>query len=131
MRAGLAMGCEIRRQNVFSRKNYFYPDLPKGYQISQFDLPICEKGSVEIEVKGKTKKIGVTRIHMEEDAGKNLHMDEFSLVNLNRACVPLIEIVSEPDMRSAEEAGAYMRTIYSIVTALGICDGNMQEGNFR
>lgn len=135
IRAGLAMGCEIRKHNVFSRKNYFYPDLPKGYQISQFDLPICEKGHVDIEFKagGKetTKRIGITRIHMEEDAGKNLHMDEFSLVNLNRACVPLIEIVSEPDMRSAEEAGAYMRAVYAIVTAIGVCDGNMQEGNFR
>ncbi len=135
MRAGLALNCEIRRENVFSRKNYFYPDLPKGYQISQFDLPICEKGHIEIEYKadGKetTKRIGITRIHMEEDAGKNLHLDEFSLVNLNRACVPLIEIVSEPDMRSAEEAGAYMRAIHSIVTAIGVCDGNMQEGNFR
>jgi aspartyl-tRNA(Asn)/glutamyl-tRNA(Gln) amidotransferase subunit B len=135
MRAGLAMDCEIRKHNVFSRKNYFYPDLPKGYQISQFDLPICEKGHVDIEYKsgGKemTKRIGITRIHMEEDAGKNLHMDEFSLVNLNRACVPLIEIVSEPDMRSAEEAGAYMRAVHAIVTAIGICDGNMQEGNFR
>jgi aspartyl-tRNA(Asn)/glutamyl-tRNA(Gln) amidotransferase subunit B len=135
IRAGLAMNCEIRKNNVFSRKNYFYPDLPKGYQISQFDLPICEKGHVDIEYKvgGKalTKRIGITRIHMEEDAGKNLHMDEFSLVNLNRACVPLIEIVSEPDMRSSEEAGAYMRAVYGIVTAIGVCDGNMQEGNFR
>ncbi len=135
MRAGLALNCEIRKHNVFSRKNYFYPDLPKGYQISQFDLPICEKGHIDIEYKvdGKetTKRIGITRIHMEEDAGKNLHMDEFSLVNLNRACVPLIEIVSEPDMRSAEEAGAYMRAIHAIVTAIGVCDGNMQEGNFR
>jgi aspartyl-tRNA(Asn)/glutamyl-tRNA(Gln) amidotransferase subunit B len=131
IRAGLALGCEIRRENVFSRKNYFYPDLPKGYQISQFDLPICEKGAIEIETKSGGKKIGITRIHMEEDAGKNLHMDEFSLVNLNRACVPLIEIVSEPDMRSADEAGAYMRAIYSVVTAIGVCDGNMQEGNFR
>lgn len=135
MRAGVALDCEIRRHNVFSRKNYFYPDLPKGYQISQFDLPICEKGYLDIEYKsgGKelTKRVGITRIHMEEDAGKNLHMDEFSLVNLNRACVPLIEIVSEPDMRSSEEAGAYMRAMYAVVTALGICDGNMQEGNFR
>jgi len=135
IRAGLALDCEIRKHNVFSRKNYFYPDLPKGYQISQFDLPICEKGHVDIEYKvdGKEtmKRIGVTRIHMEEDAGKNLHMDEFSLVNLNRACVPLIEIVSEPDMRSSDEAGAYMRAVYGIVTAIGVCDGNMQEGNFR
>lgn len=136
IRAGLALGCKIQKENVFSRKNYFYPDLPKGYQISQFDKPICEGGSVDIETKdssGKdvTKRIGITRIHMEEDAGKNVHLEEFSLVNLNRACVPLIEIVSEPDMRSPEEAGAYMRQMHSIVTAIGVCDGNMQEGNFR
>jgi len=136
IRAGLALDCKIQKHNVFSRKNYFYPDLPKGYQISQFDKPICEHGKVEIEFKdasGKevTKTIGITRIHMEEDAGKNVHLEDFSLVNLNRACVPLIEIVSEPDMRSPEEAGAYMRLIHSIVTAIGVCDGNMQEGNFR
>jgi aspartyl-tRNA(Asn)/glutamyl-tRNA(Gln) amidotransferase subunit B len=136
IRAGLALDCKIQKHNVFSRKNYFYPDLPKGYQISQFDKPICEHGKVEIEFKdgsGKdvTKTIGVTRIHMEEDAGKNVHLEDFSLVNLNRACVPLIEIVSEPDMRSPEEAGAYMRQVHSIVTAIGVCDGNMQEGNFR
>lgn len=135
IKTGLAVNCTINPENVFSRKNYFYPDLPKGYQISQFDKPICEKGFVDIEWKsgGKEhqKRIGITRIHMEEDAGKNVHMDEFSLVNLNRACVPLIEIVSEPDMRSPEEAGAYMRAMHAIVTALGVCDGNMQEGNFR
>lgn len=131
IRAGLSMGCKINSLNVFSRKNYFYPDLPKGYQISQYDKPICEKGFIDIHLKEGTKRIGVTRIHMEEDAGKNLHMDEFSLVNLNRACVPLIEIVSEPDMRTPEEAGEYMRAVHSIVTAIGVCDGNMQEGNFR
>jgi len=130
-KAGLAMGCQIRENSVFSRKNYFYPDLPKGYQISQFDKPICENGMVEIDVGKDKKTVRVQRIHMEEDAGKNLHMDDFSLVNLNRACVPLIEIVSEPDMRSPEEAGAYMRAVHAIVTTIGVCDGNLQEGNFR
>ncbi len=132
IRAGLATESHIRLKNVFSRKNYFYPDLPKGYQISQFDKPICEHGVLEIEATGGgTKRIEIQRIHMEEDAGKNLHLSGFSLVNLNRACVPLIEIVSGPDMRSAEEAGAYLRGLYAIVTAIGICDGNLQEGNFR
>jgi aspartyl-tRNA(Asn)/glutamyl-tRNA(Gln) amidotransferase subunit B len=138
VKAGLALGCEIKKHNVFSRKNYFYPDLPKAYQISQYDLPICENGFLDIELEGtgkdKTptvKRIRVQRIHMEEDAGKNLHMDEFSLVNLNRAGVPLIEIVSHPDMRNPEEAGAYLRTLHAIITTIGVCDGNMQEGNFR
>lgn len=135
VRAGLAIGCTINRENVFARKNYFYPDLPKGYQISQFDRPICENGTVEIEVeaggKATVKTIRVQRIHIEEDAGKNVHMGGYSLVNLNRAGVPLVEIVSAPDLQSPEEAGAYMRAVYSIVTYLGICDGNLQEGNFR
>ena len=132
VKAGLAVGCEIMKENVFSRKNYFYPDLPKAYQISQYDKPICENGHVDIEIEGgETKRIRVQRIHMEEDAGKNLHMDEFSLVNLNRAGVPLIEIVTHPDMRNPEEAGAYLRALHGIVTTIGVCDGNMQEGNFR
>ena len=131
IRAGLATESHIRLKNVFARKNYFYPDLPKGYQISQYDKPICEKGRLQIETSKGTKTIEIQRIHMEEDAGKNLHLSGFSLVNLNRACVPLIEIVSGPDMRSAEEAGAYLRALYAIVTAIGICDGNLQEGNFR
>ncbi|MGK5084144.1 Asp-tRNA(Asn)/Glu-tRNA(Gln) amidotransferase subunit GatB [Bdellovibrionota bacterium FG-1] len=132
IKAGLATGCEIRQRNVFARKNYFYPDLPRGYQISQFEKPICEKGWLEIETGSDLKrKIGIHRIHMEEDAGKNVHMAGYSLVNLNRAGVPLIEIVSEPDLRSSEEAGAYLRSLHAIVTALEICDGNMQNGNFR
>ena len=130
---GLATGCEINLKSVFARKNYFYPDLPKGYQISQFELPICEHGRVDIEVGDEKKTIGVTRIHMEEDAGKNIHSaaDNASFVDLNRTGVPLIEIVSEPDMRSAEEAVAYLKVIRSILLYLGICDGNMDEGSFR
>ncbi|MCM0606751.1 MAG: Asp-tRNA(Asn)/Glu-tRNA(Gln) amidotransferase subunit GatB [Xanthomonadaceae bacterium] len=132
IKAGLATGCEIRPKSVFSRKHYFYPDLPKGYQISQYDLPICEHGKLEIELKnGESKTITIQRIHIEEDAGKNLHMSGYSLVNLNRAGVPLIEVVSGPDMRSSEEAVAYLKSLYAIVTYLGVCDGNLQEGNFR
>ncbi len=130
---GIAIECEINRKSVFARKNYFYPDLPKGYQTSQFDLPICEHGRVEIVTAKGPKTIGVTRIHMEEDAGKNIHSatDNASYVDLNRACVPLIEIVSEPDMRSAEEAVAYLKALRSILVYLDICDGNMEEGSFR
>ncbi|ADU63130.1 MAG: Asp-tRNA(Asn)/Glu-tRNA(Gln) amidotransferase subunit GatB [Pseudodesulfovibrio sp.] len=130
---GLATGCEVNLTSVFARKNYFYPDLPKGYQISQFELPICERGQVAIEVDGQRKVIGLTRIHMEEDAGKNIHSaaENASFVDLNRAGVPLIEIVSEPDMRSAEEAVAYLKELRSILLYLGICDGNMEEGSFR
>ncbi|MFZ5427269.1 MAG: Asp-tRNA(Asn)/Glu-tRNA(Gln) amidotransferase subunit GatB [Thermodesulfobacteriota bacterium] len=130
---GMAIGCAINPVSVFARKNYFYPDLPKGYQISQYELPICEHGKVDILVDGKAKTIGVTRIHMEEDAGKNIHSatDNVSYVDLNRACVPLIEIVSEPDMRSADEAVAYLKELRSILVYLGICDGNMEEGSFR
>jgi aspartyl-tRNA(Asn)/glutamyl-tRNA(Gln) amidotransferase subunit B len=131
VRAGLATGCRINLKNVFSRKNYFYPDLPKGYQISQFDLPICENGFLNIETSRGAKKVNIQRIHMEEDAGKSVHMSGYSLVNLNRAGVPLCEIVSGPDMSTSEEAGAYLRGLYSVVTYLGICDGNLQEGNFR
>ena len=130
---GLATGCEINRKSVFARKNYFYPDLPKGYQISQFELPICEHGKVEIEVDGERKVVGLTRIHMEEDAGKNIHSaaDNASYVDLNRTGVPLIEIVSEPDMRSAEEAVAYLKSLRSILLYLDINDGNLEEGSFR
>jgi aspartyl-tRNA(Asn)/glutamyl-tRNA(Gln) amidotransferase subunit B len=131
VRAGLATGCRINLKNVFSRKNYFYPDLPKGYQISQFDQPICENGFLNIETSRGPKKVPIQRIHMEEDAGKSVHMSGYSLVNLNRAGVPLCEIVSGPDMSTSEEAGAYLRGLYSVVTYLGICDGNLQEGNFR
>lgn len=134
IKAGLATDCEINRRSVFARKHYFYPDSPKGYQTSQHDRPLCEHGFLDIEFGtdgDKTKRVGITRIHMEEDAGKNVHLSGFSLVNLNRAGVPLIEVVSEPDMRSADEAGAYLRKLYAIVTTLGVCDGNLQEGNFR
>jgi aspartyl-tRNA(Asn)/glutamyl-tRNA(Gln) amidotransferase subunit B len=130
---GMAVDCAVNPVSVFARKNYFYPDLPKGYQISQYELPICERGRVDILVDGQAKTIGVTRIHMEEDAGKNIHSatDNVSYVDLNRACVPLIEIVSEPDMRSSDEAVAYLKELRSILVYLGICDGNMEEGSFR
>ena len=131
---GLATNATIARRSVFARKNYFYPDLPKGYQISQYELPIVERGEIRIELDdGSTKRIGITRAHLEEDAGKSLH-DVYSGetgVDLNRAGVPLLEIVSEPDIRSAREATAYMRAIHSIVRYLRICDGNMEEGSFR
>ncbi|MDX1454918.1 MAG: Asp-tRNA(Asn)/Glu-tRNA(Gln) amidotransferase subunit GatB, partial [Gammaproteobacteria bacterium] len=131
---GLAIGAEVAERSVFARKNYFYPDLPKGYQISQFELPIVGKGSVEIELEdGSTKVIGVTRAHLEEDAGKSLHEDFHGMtgVDLNRAGTPLLEIVSEPDLRSAKEAVAYMKKIHTLVRYLEISDGNMQEGSFR
>ncbi|MEJ1398075.1 MAG: Asp-tRNA(Asn)/Glu-tRNA(Gln) amidotransferase subunit GatB [Candidatus Sedimenticola sp. (ex Thyasira tokunagai)] len=131
---GCAIGAELGRRSVFARKNYFYPDLPKGYQISQFELPIVGKGAVEILLEsGDAKTIGVTRAHLEEDAGKSLHEDFHgkSGVDLNRAGTPLLEIVSEPDMSSAKEAVAYARKIHQIVQYLGICDGNMAEGSFR
>jgi len=130
---GLATGCAINPVSVFARKNYFYPDLPKGYQTSQFEQPICEHGHIDIAVDGQTKRIGITRIHMEEDAGKNIHSaaDNLSYVDLNRACVPLIEIVSEPDMRSPEEVVAYLKALRAILVYLDVCDGNMEEGSFR
>lgn len=131
---GLAVGANVARRSVFARKNYFYPDLPKGYQISQYELPIVERGQIEIELDdGSSKTIGITRAHLEEDAGKSLH-EEFQHmtgIDLNRAGTPLLEIVSEPDLRSAKEAVAYMKKIHSLVRYLGICDGNMQEGSFR
>jgi aspartyl-tRNA(Asn)/glutamyl-tRNA(Gln) amidotransferase subunit B len=133
VRMGLATHCEIRERSIFARKNYFYPDLPKGYQISQYETPICHNGWIDVELAdGSLKRIGITRIHMEEDSGKSIH--DFgidTLVDLNRAGVPLIEIVSEPDMRSSEEGYAYLTMIKSIVTYLGICDGNMEEGSLR
>ena len=131
---GLATHAELGRKSVFARKNYFYPDLPKGYQISQYELPIVGKGAVEIELEdGTTKTIGVTRAHLEEDAGKSLHEDfqGMSGIDLNRAGTPLLEIVSEPDLRSAKEAVAYAKKIHTLVRYLEICDGNMQEGSFR
>ncbi len=130
---GLAIDAKINRRSVFARKNYFYPDLPKGYQISQFELPIIGKGQLTIEVDGKERVIGITRAHLEEDAGKSLHEDFHGLsgIDLNRAGTPLLEIVSEPDMRSPEEAVAYLKKIHKLVRYLEICDGNMQEGSFR
>ncbi|WP_445367014.1 Asp-tRNA(Asn)/Glu-tRNA(Gln) amidotransferase subunit GatB [Methylomonas sp. BW4-1] len=130
---GLAIDAEIAPHSVFARKNYFYPDLPKGYQISQFELPIVGNGHLDIEVDGVSKRIGITRAHLEEDAGKSLHEDFHGLtgIDLNRAGTPLLEIVSEPDMRSAKEAVAYMRKLHELVRYLEICDGNMQEGSFR
>lgn len=133
IRLGLALDAKINQKNVFARKNYFYPDLPKGYQISQMDLPIVEGGQLKILVGEQDKVIGVTRAHMEEDAGKSLHEDFHGLsgIDLNRAGTPLLEVVSEPDMRSVDEALAYVKALYALVTWLGICDGNMQEGSFR
>jgi aspartyl-tRNA(Asn)/glutamyl-tRNA(Gln) amidotransferase subunit B len=130
---GLAIGAEINHKSVFARKNYFYPDLPKGYQISQFEIPIVGKGQLKINVDGEEKIIGVTRAHLEEDAGKSLHEDFHGMsgIDLNRAGTPLLEIVSEPDMRSAKEAVAYLKSLHELVRYLEICDGNMQEGSFR
>ncbi|HIC47493.1 MAG TPA: Asp-tRNA(Asn)/Glu-tRNA(Gln) amidotransferase subunit GatB [Methylophaga aminisulfidivorans] len=131
---GLAVDAEISDRSVFARKNYFYPDLPKGYQISQYELPVVGKGHINIELEDGTEKvIGITRAHLEEDAGKSLHedFDGETGIDLNRAGTPLLEIVSEPDMRSAKEAVAYMKKIHSLVRYLEICDGNMQEGSFR
>jgi len=134
VKLGLAIGAQISPRSVFARKNYFYPDLPKGYQISQYELPVVAKGRLDIELEdGTTKTVGITRAHLEEDAGKSLHEDFHGLtgVDLNRAGTPLLEIVSEPDMRSAKEAVAYMKKLHSLVRYLEICDGNMQEGSFR
>jgi aspartyl-tRNA(Asn)/glutamyl-tRNA(Gln) amidotransferase subunit B len=134
LKFGLAVDADIAERSVFARKNYFYPDLPKGYQISQFELPVVGKGHINIELEdGSEKVVGITRAHLEEDAGKSLHEDFHGQtgIDLNRAGTPLLEIVSEPDMRSAKEAVAYMRKIHSLVRYLEICDGNMQEGSFR
>ncbi|WP_024789058.1 Asp-tRNA(Asn)/Glu-tRNA(Gln) amidotransferase subunit GatB [Lebetimonas sp. JH292] len=128
---GKAVNATINKRSIFARKNYFYPDLPKGYQISQFEIPIVEHGELFIEADGKTKRIGITRAHLEEDAGKNIHEDEYSKVDLNRCSTPLLEIVSEPDMRSSDEAIAYLKKLHSVVKYLGISDANMQEGSFR
>jgi aspartyl-tRNA(Asn)/glutamyl-tRNA(Gln) amidotransferase subunit B len=137
IKAGLSTNCTITPRSVFARKNYFYPDLPKGYQISQFEAPVCQRGWLDIQVEGHDlKRIGITRIHMEEDAGKLVHGDLSGLadgtgVDLNRACTPLLEVVSEPDLRSSDEAVVYLKKVHQIVTWLGICDGNMEEGSFR
>ncbi|MGB8078185.1 MAG: Asp-tRNA(Asn)/Glu-tRNA(Gln) amidotransferase subunit GatB, partial [Gallionella sp.] len=137
---GLAVGAHIASRSVFARKNYFYPDLPKGYQISQFDLPVVGQGALTIQVeplsgnaKPYEKVVRITRAHLEEDAGKSVHGEFRGMtgIDLNRAGTPLLEIVSEPDMRSAAEAVAYARTLHSLVRWIGICDGNMQEGSFR
>ncbi len=130
---GLSLEAEISHHSVFARKNYFYPDLPKGYQISQFEYPIVGKGHLDIQINNTVKRVGITRAHLEEDAGKSLHEDfkGMSGIDLNRAGTPLLEIVSEPDLRSAEEAVAYLKTLHSLVRYLGISDGNMQEGSFR
>src|SRR5436190_17851904 len=132
IRFGLAIGGTINRRSVFARKNYFYPDLPKGYQISQFESPVVQGGSLRIVVGEAEKTIRLTRAHLEEDAGKSVHeLDRLSGIDLNRAGTPLLEIVSEPDLRSAREAVAYARTLHALVVWIGICDGNMQEGSFR
>ncbi len=132
IRAGRALGCTIRPSSIFARKNYFYPDLPKGYQISQYDQPICEHGQLAVETAAGEKTIRILRIHMEEDAGKSTHDPHGdSLVDLNRAGVPLLEIVSEPDLRDAEEAAEYLRTLRDILVYLGVNDGNLEEGSFR
>jgi len=129
---GTAINAKVHKKSIFNRKNYFYPDLPKGYQISQFEIPVVEGGEVVIDFDdGSTKKIGVTRAHLEEDAGKNTHQGLFSHVDLNRAGTPLLEIVSEPDMRSADEAIRYLKKLHAIVRYLNISDANMQEGSFR
>jgi aspartyl-tRNA(Asn)/glutamyl-tRNA(Gln) amidotransferase subunit B len=133
IRFGLATHCTIAPRSVFARKNYFYPDLPKGYQISQYELPIVHSGYIDLAMQDGEKRIGITRAHLEEDAGKSLHEDFAGMtgIDLNRAGTPLLEIVSEPDLRSAQEAGIYMRAIHRLVRYLEICDGNMQEGSFR
>jgi aspartyl-tRNA(Asn)/glutamyl-tRNA(Gln) amidotransferase subunit B len=131
---GLAIDAAVSRRSVFARKNYFYPDLPKGYQISQYELPVVAKGHLDVMLDdGSVKRIGITRAHLEEDAGKSVHegFSGVSAIDLNRAGTPLLEIVSEPDMRSAKEAVAYMKKVHTLVRYLGICDGNMQEGSFR
>lgn len=133
IRTGLATHCSINSYSRFARKNYFYPDLPKGYQISQYELPLCEKGYIEIIVDGSVKRIGITRIHLEEDAGKNLHQSSAnaSLVDLNRAGTPLIEIVSDPDIRSPIEAVEYLKKLRAILRYIGVSDADMEKGNFR
>lgn len=133
IKLGLSVGAQINSPSIFARKNYFYPDLPKGYQISQYELPLVQGGSVQIQVDGVEKSIRLTRAHLEEDAGKSLHEDFHGMsgIDLNRAGTPLLEIVSEPDMRSSAEAVAYAKTLHALVRWIGICDGNMQEGSFR
>ena len=132
VRVGLALGCRVRPVSLFARKNYFYPDLPKGYQISQYDQPICEEGKLEVQTAAGERTVRIRRAHLEEDAGKSVHdAGGESLVDLNRAGVPLLEIVSEPDLRSSEEAAEYLRTLRDVLVYLGVNDGNLEEGSFR
>lgn len=131
IRTGLALNCKIKNTSVFARKQYFYPDLPKGYQISQFDLPLCENGYVEFILDGQLRKVNLERAHMEEDAGKSTHAGTYSLINYNRAGVPLLEIVSAPDMRSPQEAAEYARAVRQILRYTEVCDGNLEEGSMR
>lgn len=131
IKTGLALGCKIRPKSVFSRKNYFYPDLPKGYQISQYDQPTCEHGELSFYIGDSKKTVSITRAHLEEDAGKSTHFGQYTLINYNRAGVPLLEIVSGPDLRSAQEASEYAKTIRNIVQYLDVCDGNLEEGSLR
>ena len=132
VRAAVALGCTIEEKSIFARKNYFYPDLPKGYQISQYEEPFSKHGSLEIELDGVARRVGITRVHMEEDAGKNVHgVGGDSLVDLNRAGVPLVEIVGEPDLRSSAEAEAYLRALRDVLVFIGVNDGNLEEGSFR
>ncbi len=131
IKTGLALGCKIREKSVFSRKNYFYPDLSKGYQISQYDQPTCEHGELYFYVNDTKKTVSITRAHLEEDAGKSTHFGQYTLINYNRAGIPLLEIVSGPDLRSAQEAAEYAKTIRNIVQYLDVCDGNLEEGSLR
>ena len=132
VRTAAALGCTIHEKSIFARKNYFYPDLPKGYQISQYEEPFSSKGALDVEVGQDTRRIGITRVHMEEDAGKNVHgVGGDSLVDLNRAGVPLVEIVGEPELRSSAEAAAYLRTLRDLLVFIGVNDGNLEEGSFR
>ena len=131
VRMGLALNCHIRGKSRFARKNYFYPDLPKGYQISQYDEPLCQEGYVEFFVNDEKKRVRIERAHMEEDAGKSTHHGDYSLINLNRAGVPLLEIVSGPDLRTPQEAAEYARSVRQILRYLGVCDGNLEEGSMR
>jgi len=131
VRTALALSCSIRQESRFARKNYFYPDLPKGYQISQYDEPFSDHGHLEIELDGAKKTVGITRVHMEEDAGKNVHLQSASVVDLNRSGVALVEIVGDPDLRSGAEAAEYLRTLREILVFIGVNDGNLEEGSFR
>jgi aspartyl-tRNA(Asn)/glutamyl-tRNA(Gln) amidotransferase subunit B len=131
IKTGLALGCKINERSVFSRKNYFYPDLPKGYQISQYDQPICGPGALTFLVDGKKKTVTIERAHMEEDAGKSTHQGDYTLINYNRSGIPLLEIVSGPDLRSPREAAEYARTMHQILRYLDVCDGNLEEGSMR